>query len=98
MLLIIIHLPDLDSDHFKVTNYLKYLNEDQIRELGGALGLVFNVLMKTKKFPEDVVTAWLMRQNYVLKRSGEPTWRTLAEALRIVGQEGIARDIEAAEK
>ena len=28
------------------------------------------------------------------KPSGEPTWRTLVEALRKGGQEGTARDIE----
>ena len=28
-----------------------------------------------------------------MSMSGEPTWRTLVEALRKVGQEGTARDI-----
>ena len=91
------HLPDLNFDYFKVTNYLKNLEDHQICDVGGALGLAYNVLKKSRKFPEDVVAAWLRKEDYVIKMSGEPTWSTLVDALRKVGQEGIARDIEAAE-
>jgi hypothetical protein len=43
-----------------------------------------------------MVAAWLRSEDNVMSMSGEPTWRTLVEALRKVGQEGIAvaRDIE----
>ena len=44
-------------------------------------------------FPDEVVAAWLNRQDNVLKHSGEPTWSTLEEALRKIGQTGLAEDI-----
>ena len=53
-------------------------------------------LQKMKNFPEDMVAAWLRREDYVLKMSGEPTWRSLVQALKTVGQEGTAKDIEEA--
>ena len=53
-------------------------------------------LQKMKNFPEDMVAAWLRREDYVLKMSGEPTWRSLVQALTTVGQGGIAKDIEEA--
>ena len=64
--------------------------------MGGALGLDFVNLQKMKNFPEDMVAAWLRREDYVLKMSGEPTWRSLVQALTTVGQGGIAKDIEEA--
>ena len=87
---------DLSTDHFKVTSYLLKLDDRQIRYVGGALGLAYDVLDKMKALPEEMVAAWLRREDFVMSMSGEPTWRTLVEALRKVGQEGTARDIEAA--
>jgi hypothetical protein len=49
-----------------------------------------------KSLPEDMVAAWLRREDYVLNVSGEPTWRSLVQALKMVGQGGIAKDIEEA--
>ena len=46
------------------------------------------------KLPDEMVAAWLNRQDGVLTRGGgEPTWNRLAEALKRVGQIGIAEDI-----
>ena len=69
------------------------MDERQIRRVGGALGLTYDVLEKMKALPDDMVAAWLRREDFVVNMSGEPTWRTLVEALRKVGQEGTARDI-----
>ena len=66
--------------------------------MGGALGLSYSKLRKMTKYPDDMVAAWLRREDFVMSMSGEPTWRTLVEALRIVGQEGTARDIEEKER
>ena len=44
-------------------------------------------------FPDEVVAAWLNRQDNVLQQSGEPTWSTLEEALRKIGQTGLAEDV-----
>ena len=65
--------------------------------MGGALGLAYDVLEKMRSYPDDMVAAWLRKEDYVIRMSGEPTWRTLVDALRKVGQEGTARDIETAE-
>ena len=88
---------DLNSDHFKVTQCLQNLDNDQICTVGGALGLSYSKLRKMTKFPDDMVASWLRREDFVVSKSGEPTLRTLVEALRMVGQEGTARDIEKAE-
>ena len=88
---------DLSTDHFKVTSYLRKLDDRQIRYVGGALGLAYDNLDKMKNLPEEMVAAWLRREDFVMSMSGEPTWRTLIQALRKVGQEGTARDIEKAE-
>ena len=85
---------DLNSDHFKVTPYLQNLDEDHISTVGGALGLSYSKLRKMTKYPDGMVAAWLRREDFIMSMSGEPTWRTLVEALRKVGQEGTARDIE----
>ena len=85
------------NDHFKVAQYLKNLDSDHIIDVGGALGLSYSKLRKMTKFPDDMVASWLRREDFVMSKSGEPTLRTLVEALRMVGQEGTARDIEKAE-
>ena len=66
--------------------------------MGGALGLAYNTLDKMKDIPSEVAAAWLRREDHIMTISGEPTWRTLVNALRKEGQEGTARDIEEAEK
>ena len=91
------YFPDFNLDSFKVINHLQNLDNDQIIDVGGALGLSFNKLRKMTKYSDDMVAAWLRREDFVMNMSGEPTWRTLVEALRKVGQEGTARDIEEAE-
>ena len=94
---LLMYTTELSTDHFKVTSYLLKLGDRQIRYVGGALGLAFDILDKMKALPEEMVAAWLRREDFVMSMSGEPTWRTLVEALRKVGQEGTARDIEKAQ-
>ena len=45
-------------------------------------------------FHDDVIAAWLRREDYVQTR-GVPSWRSLVAALRdpIIGQNGIAETI-----
>jgi hypothetical protein len=45
-------------------------------------------------FPDEVVAAWLNRQDEVLQHGGEPTWSTLEDALRKIGQTGLAEDVK----
>jgi hypothetical protein len=45
-------------------------------------------------FPDEMVAAWLNRRDEVLQRSGEPAWSTLEDALRKIGQTGLAEDVK----
>ena len=51
--------------------------------------------MHSETYREDVIAAWLRRQDDVDKNTGIPTWSTLVKALRDrqVGQKGLARII-----
>ena len=85
---------DLNSHHFEVVTYLRDLDRQQICDLGGALGLTYSNLEKMRVFPDDMVAAWLRREDSVISVSGEPTWRRLVQALKRVGQGGVANKIE----
>ena len=58
--------------------------------MGGALGLAYDIIEKMKELPEDMVAAWLRKEDYVRE---EPTWNSLVKALKSVGQAGIAQKI-----
>ena len=77
-----------------ICRYLNKLDRDQIRQLGGELGLsVFN-LEKMQNLPGDMVRAWLRQQDGVQKKSSDLlTWRVLVVALQKIGQNGVADDI-----
>ena len=83
-------MTDLRS-HFDASLYLQNLTEQQIRRVGGALGLAYDVMEKMKILPDEMVAAWLRRQDFVCE---VPTWRSLIDALKKVGQTGIAQKIE----
>ena len=74
--------------------YLKNLSSADIQRLGEALGLLYPTLQKMSSFPDEMVAAWLNRQDNVLSCSGEPTWSTLEDALRKIGQTGLAEDVK----
>ena len=44
--------------------------------------------------PDEMVAAWLNREDEILKHSGEPTWNTLEVVLRKIGQTGLAEDVK----
>ena len=70
------------------------LPKESVIQLGLALGLSYRKLQNMKQYPDDMVDAWLRKEDDVLKKSGAPTWRLLIAALREIQQEGIAQDIE----
>ena len=82
------------SHHHKVATYLRPLMREIVDQVGGALGLVYPNLRKMQRCPDDMVNAWLRKEDYVLTSSGDPTWRSLAKALSKEGQTGIAQRIE----
>ena len=66
----------------------------QIRRLGGELGLDVYNLEKMRDLPDDMVKAWLRKENDVQEKCGDPlTWNVLVKKLKKIGQTGIARAI-----
>ena len=58
------------------------------------MGLCYTTLgWIMKSLPNDMVAAWLRREEGILKRSGEPTYERLAEALEEMEQNGLAKDV-----
>ena len=83
-----------EKDWATICGYLRIMDRPQIQQLGGELGLsVFNLQMMLN-IPGDMVTAWLRKQDNVKEKSGDPlTWKALVDALKRIGQQGIADDI-----
>ena len=81
------------EDHFEVCKSLKLLNNEQLRELGTALGLDYANLKRMNTLPGDMVDDWLKGMDSVLKKSGPPSWTSLIKALENIGQEGVASTI-----
>lgn len=85
----------MDRDHYEVCSYLREGNDLNLIRLGGALGLNYTNLERMKALPEEMVAAWLREEDNVEENSGEPTWSSLVQALKKIGQNGIAKKIEA---
>ena len=81
-------------DHFAVKCFLMDLDNEQLTALGEALGLSYPKLKRMTNILDEMVAAWLNREDDVLNTSGEPTWRRLVEALEKIGQRGVAEDIK----
>ena len=72
------------DDHFEVVTYLKHLESSHLVQLGGELGLNYSNLKRmdgSQDMADQVVHAWLLRQDKVLVTSGIPTYESLAIAL-----------------
>ena len=82
------------SDWATICGYLHQMDQPQIHLLGGELGLIVFNLEKMQNLPDDMVKAWLRKEDNVKKKSGDPlTWNILVKALQTIGQDGIADDI-----
>ena len=80
------------KDHFSVSKFLKELPDKDLVSLGGGLGLHYPKLRKMKTLPDDMVAAWIRREDNVLLK-GDPCLRILAEALKNIGQNGVAQNV-----
>ena len=80
-------------DHYDITTYLRELETCHIFRLGGALGLHYTNLKKMRSPLDDMVEAWLRRDDSVLKK-GPPTWKSLVKALIETNHNGIADKIK----
>ena len=81
------------SDHFNVKQSLSNLDNEELTDLGGALGLSYPKLRRMSSILDGMVAAWVRREDGVLRVSGVPTWSRLVEALEKIGQRGVAEDI-----
>ena len=81
------------EDHFEVTEFLRKLDKNDLIRLGGALGLSYSKLKEMERLREDMVAAWLNEEDFVSEKSGEPSWKSLKEALKKIGQTGLADNI-----
>ena len=82
------------NDHFAVTRHLTNLGNAELMTLGGALGLHYPHLQRMAPLMNELVAAWLKSEDSVVAVSGPPSWASLTQALRIIGQNGIATNIE----
>ena len=80
-------------DHHDICQELNNLSQKEVICLGGELGLLYPKLKEMTPLPEEMVAAWLSKEDNVLKRTGQPTWRSLADALKRIGQSDIANNI-----
>ena len=80
--------------HYEISRYLMDLDNQQTVQVGLALGMNYAKLKKMRSLPDDMVAAWLRKEDDVLEVSGVPTWKGLTEALKDVGQNGIAVKIQ----
>ena len=69
------------TDHYAVTRHLRDLSNEDLIGVGGALGLYYPHLRKMSPLLEELVAAWLNREDNVLSASGEPSWASLIKAL-----------------
>ena len=81
-----------DDDFLEITEYLIDLEKTDVYNLGLVLGLSRRKVvakMESKTFLDDIITAWLQREDQV---KGDPSWTVLVSALkhRRVGKTGIA--------
>ncbi len=81
------------ADHFTVTRHLRDLSNEDLIGVGEALGLYYPHLRKMNPLLEELVAAWLNREDNVQSASGDPSWASLSKALRDIGQSGTADKI-----
>ena len=77
-----------------VCKFLNDIDQQGLVQLGVALGLNHPKITRMKVLPEDMVASWLRKEDNVLTMSGEPTWKSLVNALESKGQMGIANRIK----
>ena len=81
------------ADHYAVTKHLRDFGNDELIGVGGALGLYYPHLRRMNPLLEEMVAAWLNREDNVLSASGDPSWASLIKALQDINQPGIAKKI-----
>ena len=85
----------VQKDHFQITQYLAPLSNQELVNVGLRLGLRYPTLkkMSPESLLNDMVHAWLRRDDDVIEGSGEPSWQSLSRGLEGCNHTGIASDI-----
>ena len=80
--------------HSKISRFLQHVPLSDLKRLGGSLGISHSKILRMSEpeLAEDLVAAWLRREDTVLE-VGKPTLRILATHLKTIGQNGLAHDI-----
>ena len=81
------------ADHHDVCQEIKNLSQKELIALGGTLGLLYPRLKEMTPLREEMVDAWLSSKDNVLKRTGQPSWKSLADALKRTGRADLAEKI-----
>ena len=75
-----------------MTQLLNDLDKQEVIRVGLALGLCYNKMRKMDSI-EDIIAAWLRKDDNVCEKSGNPSWASLINALDANGHTGIADTI-----
>lgn len=81
---------------FKITKSLHGLGNDELTDLGLALGLEYGNMKRmspNKSFIREMLASWLNKEDNVMTASGEPSWNSLVKALEDIDQHGTAQKI-----
>ena len=87
--------PLTTESHAEVTQHLIGLNNQEQIQLGTLLGLYYSHLdrMSPESRLDGMVHAWLRKDDSVMKATGTPCWRSLANALEVMNLTGVAAKI-----
>ena len=85
----------VDKNFKKINSYIKDLSTEKLIELGVQLGLKRTTLQKCSahSLAGDLIWGWLRQDYRVFEETGEPTWHSLAKALKDIELDGISRNI-----
>ena len=81
--------------HSSITQFLSQLGNQELISVGLQLGLRYPTLkrMGSDSLLNDMVHAWLRKDDDVIETGGEPSFKILCEALEVCGHKGIASEI-----
>ena len=84
------------KDHDQIAMCLGDLSNREIANVGVMLGLRYSRFkkMNPESFMDDMVLAWLRKDDDIDEKTGDPSWYTLCQALEDCGHNGIASNIK----
>ena len=85
-----------DKDHFQIQQYLTKLSIQDLTKVAMNLGLDYSRFLRVspESLLQNMVQAWLRKDDDVIEKSGEPSWDSLCKALEECGHKGTALNIK----